>query len=141
MRDVTAIGSRHVIYVTEPADLADVAGWPAETLFSVVEAADPLDRLVVLDYGRERLYAAADVAFDRPTVFGLIEPGELTVEDPLLVDLADGIEFREHERTVTVAPEFDVLVPAFEWVDEEVELLPPTDRRDRPSPSPHGTPT
>jgi len=119
-----------------------VAGWSRDTLYEAVKFADGEDRVVVLDYGRERLYVAdgADLAYHPPRALGLGAPPALEVAEPLLYD-PDAPERRRTEphESVRVSPEFDVLVPAFDWEDRGEEPLPPVDSRPTGSASRLGT--
>jgi len=93
---------------------------------------------VVLDYGRERLYLAraADLTYVPPRILGLAADPALRVSDPGVFDPETGAV--EPAASVTVAPEFDVLVPAFDWEEMDDGWEPPRPRRQE---SPTGTPT
>lgn len=143
--DLTAPRSRHNLHVTGPEDLRDVAGWSRETLYAAVEYADDGgDRVVVLDYGREALYVAAagDLTYRPPRALGFGAPPALEVDDPLLYDPEAPADRRtEPTDPVTVSPEFDILVPAFDWEELDEEPLPPVDSRLSGSPTRSGTGT
>lgn len=155
VRDPLSLGSVHV---TDESDLRAVGPWSRATLYAVVEEAAPLDRVVVLDYGREYLYVAADAArtTDGPAL--LTEP-RLAVDDPLLAVIegrrddggtqntrstADGaapaVSLRQFRPAVEVTPPFDVLVPAFD-LPEDREPPPPTDPGPTRQPTGRGTGT
>jgi len=131
VRDVTVPGSRHSVHVTGPDDLAGIAGWSRETLYRAVKFVDDGDpddtasRTVVLDYGRGNLYAAAasDLTYEPPRGLGLLEAPSLHVAAPDLLD-PEGPE-TDPFHPVTVSPEFDVLVPAFDWEEMDLDDLPP----------------
>lgn len=140
--DVLDPRSRHNLHVTGPGDLQDVriGEWSGETLFAAVKRADEADSVVVLDHGRTALYLAdgADLAYDPPRVLGLTAPPALHVAGADRYD--PGTDRTEPVGTVTVSPEFDVLIPAFDWEEmDEDDVLPPVDRV--PSRSPTGTGT
>lgn len=158
VRDPLSLGSVHV---TDESDLRAAGPWSRATLYAVVEEAAPLDRVVVLDYGREHLYVAADATrtTDGPTL--LTEP-RLAVDDPLVAvierrrddggaratqtprNTADGgapvVSLRQFRAAVEVTPPFDVLVPAFD-LPEDREPPPPTDPGPTRQPTGHGTGT
>ena len=142
LRDVTAPGSRHSIHVTGSDDLVGVAGWSAEELYRAVKHVDdgsdgPATRTVVIDYGRDRLYAAraSALTYRPPRGLGLLDTPALDVADPELLSVdpgaadaegaGDGTARTGSFESVTVAPEFDVLVPAFDWEEMDVDDLPP----------------
>lgn len=142
VRDPLSLGS---IHVTAESDLRAVGPWSRATLYAVVEEAAPLDRVVVLDYGREHLYVAADATrtTDGPAL--LTEP-RLAVDDPLVAAIErrrdDGgvpaVSLRQFRPAVEVTPPFDVLVPAFDLPDDR-EPPPPTDPGPTRQPTGHGT--
>lgn len=152
VRDVTAPESRHSVHVTGPDDLVGIAGWSRETLYRAVKFVDDGDvdadadggpsRTVVLDYGRGNLYAAAasELTYEPPRALGLLAAPALRVAAPDLLD-PEGPS-TEPFRPVTVSPEFDVLVPAFDWTELDADdLPPPVDYRSSESPSGAGTGT
>jgi hypothetical protein len=123
--DVTHPLSPHSVHVTGPEDLAAVGDWSRGELYATVEAADERDRVTVVDYGRDRLYLVADGELDyrAPDPLGRRDPA-LAVADPL-VAAPDGEDVAvEPGEAVTVAPEFDVLVPAFDLEELDEEMLP-----------------
>ena len=140
--DVTAPASRHNIHVTRRADLTDVRDWTQAELYAAVERADAEDAVVVIDYGQALLYLAdqADVTFVPPRRLGLSgEPG-LRVQAPAVydpeTDAVSGLDVDER----LVAPEFDVLIPAFDWETQDEDSMPiEPEYRERPSGSPHTT--
>ena len=115
--------SPHSVHVTGPEDLAGVAEWSRGELYATVEAADERDRVVVVDYGRSRLYLASEEALEYtpPGALGGREPA-LDVAAPLVATPGESVTVAEG-ADVTVSPEFDVLVPAFDL--EELEEAPP----------------
>ncbi len=139
---ITHPRSRHNIHVTARSDLRPVGDWSVETLYQAVKAAAAGDgHTVVLDYDRSKLYIAAaeELTYQPPEALGFESPPALDVAAPQLFD-PDGPTLRSH-ASVRVGPEFDLLIPAFDW-DEltEDDILPPTDRRPTRSPSGTGTP-
>jgi len=162
VRDPLSLGSVHV---TGESDLRAVGPWSRATLYAVVEEAAPLDRVVVLDYGREHLYVAADATrrTDGPAL--LTEP-RLAVDDPLVAviegrrgdrdvpatrnarnarNTADGdsppsVSLRQFRPAIEVTPPFDVLVPAFD-LPADREPPPPTDPGPTRQPTGRGTGT
>ncbi len=136
--DVLDPRSRHNVHVTRAADLDAVGPWSAETLYAAVRRADSEERVVVLDYGRRELYLAAggELAYEPPQRLGLAAPPALHVAEPYRLDpdrqTATAID------PVSVSPEFDILVPAFDWQElSDDDVLPPVDRR--PSQTPAGS--
>lgn len=130
--DVTHPLSPHSVHVTGPEDLAAVGDWSRAELYATVEAADERGRVVVVDYGRDRLYLAAEEALEyrAPDPLGRREPA-LDVEEPLVATPdGDGEAVAVEPATdtdtvtVTVAPEFDVLVPAFDLEELEEDQIP-----------------
>ena len=136
--DVLDPCSRHNVHVSRPADLDGIGPWSAETLYAAVRRADGEGRVVVLDYGRRELYLAAgdELTYEPPRGLGLAAPPALRVDEPHRV-------VPERQATaavepVVVSPEFDVLVPAFDWEElGDDDLFPPVDRR--PSETPAGS--
>jgi hypothetical protein len=124
------------------ADLTDVRDWTQAELYAAVERADAEDAVVVIDYGRALLYLAdqADVTFVPPRRLGLSgEPG-LRVRTPAVydpeTDAVSGLDVDER----LVAPEFDVLIPAFDWETQDEDSMPiEPEYRERPSGAPHTT--
>ncbi len=138
--DVTAPASRHNLHVTDREDLVGVGPWSRDELWAAVQRADGEGSVVVLDYGRERLYLAddADVSYRPPTALGLADAPGLRVASPRPYDPDDGTVGTAGEP-VTVTPEFDVLVPAFDWEAPDEEWEPPEpEYRQRPTGSPSG---
>jgi len=122
--------------VTRESDLLDVGPWSKEQLYAAVERADAEGEAVVLDYGDERLYLAetGDIAYLSPTALGFAEAPGLRVEAPRTYAPDDGEVGRTRVESVTVSPEFDILIPAFEWTEPDDEWEPPElDYRERPS--------
>lgn len=153
VRDPLSLGSVHV---TEQTELRAAGPWSSATLHAVVEEAAPLDRLVVLDYGRENIYVAADASRSAHGLVPLTEP-VLGVEEPLLALVGDyhgdssvqtvanggtrsEITLHQFRQAVEVTPPFDVLVPAFD-LQETQEPPPPTDPGATRQPTGHGTGT
>ncbi len=141
--DVTAPASRHSLRVGGRSDLEAVSDWSADTLYAAVRRADEADDgAVVLDHGRASLYVAprTGLRYESPGGLGLWSPPALHVADPRLFD-PEGGETTPTDP-VSVSPEFDVLVPAFDREElTEGDLLPPTTRRPSESPSGAGTGT
>lgn len=140
-RDLLDPRSRHNIHVSTKDDLRAIPPWSQDVLYQAVRAADAQsDHVVVVDYGRAHLYVVAtnDLSYDPPEALGLRTPPVLHVTDPTRFD-PDGPTLVPHQ-SVTVSPEFDILVPAFDW-DElgQDELLPPIDHQPTESPSSTGT--
>lgn len=133
--------SRHNLHVRDRSDIEAVGPWNREDLYSAVERAEREDGVVVLDYGREQLYLVGrdGVSFRPPDTLGLRDDPELVVTDPAVFDPEAGTVRRPRATARVVSPEFDVLVPAFDWevVDEEFEPLEP-EYRERPSDTPTG---
>lgn len=136
-RDITAPRSRHNRHITRKEDLEPVGSWSRDQLYEAVERADAEERLVVLDYSRERLYLAraTDLTYVPPRILGLAADPALRVSDPGVFDPETGAV--EPTVSVTVAPKFDILVPAFDWETAD-DWEPPRPRRQE---SPTGTPT
>lgn len=137
--DVTAPQSRHNRHVTTKADIVEVDPWSRDQLYAAVKQADTARRLVVVDYGRENLYLAdaIDLAYTPPRLLGIAADPALRVTDPALFDPEAGTtsEF----RSVTVAPAFDILIPAFDWDEPDDDWKPiEPEYRDRPAGSPSG---
>ncbi len=128
-RDVTAPRSRHNRHVTREEDLEPVGSWSCEQLSAAVRRADAEGRVVVLDYGRERLYLAdaTGLTYVPPRGLGLAADPALRVSDPAVFDPETGAV--ELIASVTVAPEFDILVPAFDWEETDDSWEPPRPRR------------
>ena len=134
---VVAPASRHSIHVTDPSDLTGVEEWSRETLYRAVKFADEGEaaddatvRVVVLDYARYALYLAraAGLRYEPPRTLGLAADPVLYVTDPQELEptAPDWPAAREHEATsVAVSPQFDVLVPAFDWSELDEDDLPP----------------
>ncbi|PSQ43947.1 hypothetical protein BRD17_05135 [Halobacteriales archaeon SW_7_68_16] len=133
--------SPHSIQVTETTDLVAVGSWSRADLAATVDAADERDRVVVVDHDRDRLYLAASDALDyRPPGPLGGGPPALDVYDPHVVTIADGTVRTDADDDVTVGPEFDVLVPAYDLAELED---PPPDRFrtvDRPAGAGTGSP-
>jgi hypothetical protein len=133
--------SRHNIHVRDRTDIEAVGPWSREELYSAVERADSEDGVVVLDYGREQLYLVDrdGLSFRPPDTLGIRDDPELAVADPAVFEPDSGTLRRPRATARVVSPEFDVLVPAFDWelVDEEFEPLDPQ-YRERPSDTPSG---
>ncbi|PSP20374.1 hypothetical protein BRC62_00005, partial [Halobacteriales archaeon QH_10_67_13] len=90
--------------------------------------------------GRERLYLAdaTGLTYIPPRALGLAADPALQVSDPAVFDPETGAV--ELVASVTVAPEFDVLVPAFDWEEMDDGWEPPRPRRrDSPASSPTGS--
>ncbi|MEF8901289.1 MAG: hypothetical protein V5A25_08720 [Halovenus sp.] len=139
--DVTAPMSRHNLHVTQQEDLIDIGPWSQEQLWAAVERADGEDGIVVLDYGREQLYLVdhGDVTYLPPRVLGLAEEPGLRVRNPRTYDPDGDTVAKVRVESVTVAPEFDILIPAFDWTELDDQWEPPElDYQERPSGSPSG---
>jgi len=130
--------SPHSLHVAGPEDLAGVAEWSRSELYATVEAADERDRVVVIDYGRSRLYLAReeDLDYTPPGALGGREPA-LAVREPLVATPGESVTVEQGE-SVTVSPEFDVLVPAFD-LEEMEEAPPPVEPLRRPTSTGTGT--
>ncbi|MEZ3162729.1 hypothetical protein ABNG03_16680 [Halorubrum sp. RMP-47] len=128
--DVLNPRSRNNVHVTRAADLDPVGPWSRETLYAAVRRADSEERVVVLDYGRREIYltAGAGIAYEPPQGLGLASPPTLHVAEPHR--FAPGQRAATAIDPVDVAPEFDILVPAFDWdeIDDD-DVLPPVHRR------------
>jgi len=139
--DVTDPMSRHNLHVTAESDLVDIGPWTAAQLHAAVERADDEDAVVVLDYGREALYLVDSdaIAYLPPTALGFGDKPGLEVEEPRPYDPDAGTLGRARVESVTVAPEFDILIPAFDWTEPDEHWEPPElDYQDRPSGSQSG---
>jgi len=125
--DVTDPRSRHNLHVTERADLTDIGPWSADQLYRAVERADTEDSVVVLDYGREQLYLVDrdSVAYLPPAALGFAEEPGLQVTDPRRYNPDGDTLVRGRRASVTVTPEFDILVPAFDWEEPDEYWEPP----------------
>jgi hypothetical protein len=133
--------SQHNLHVTAESDLVDIGPWSSEQLYAAVERADDEDSLVVLDYGREQLYLADhdSVGYLPPTALGFGDSPGLAVTEPRRYDPESGRVGRVRVESVTVAPEFDILVPAFDWSEPDEHWEPPElEYQDQPSGSPSG---
>lgn len=134
--DVTAPMSRHNLHVTGESDLIDIGPWSSEQLYAAVERADSEGELVVLDYGRERLYLAGSerVGYVPPTALGFGEASGVRVEEPRTYDPEGDELARSRLDSVFVSPEFDILVPAFNRTELDETWEPPEfEHRDSPS--------
>lgn len=135
--DVTAPASRHNLHVTRRDDLEATGPWSTETLYRAVKRADEGESdVVVLDYARSNLYLAASskLTYTPPKGLGFAAPPALAVVDPRRFD-PDALTTEPHD-SVTVSPEFDILVPAFDWEElSEDDILPPMDTRRTPAPT------
>lgn len=133
--------SRHNVHVRDRSDIEAVGPWSREELYGAVERADGEDRVVVLDYAREQLYLVGrdDLSFRPPGALGIGPDPQLVVTDPAVFDPKAGTVRRSRATARVVSPEFDVLVPAFDWevVDEEFEPLEP-EYRERSTGTPSG---
>jgi hypothetical protein len=136
--DVTAPLSPHSVHVTETADVRPAGDWSRETLVAAVDTADAREAVVVLDYARETLYLADadDLEYESAGLAGTRGEPALAVESPRVL-AADGRSVDGDRESVTVGPEFDVLVPAFDL--EELEELPPAVGRQSERPTGAGT--
>lgn len=134
--DVTAPMSRHNLHVTGESNLIDVGPWSSEQLYAAVKRADSEGELVVLDYGRERLYLAGSerVGYVPPTALGFGAAPGLRVEEPRAYDPEGDELARSRRDSVLVSPEFDILVPAFDRTEPDETWEPPEfEHRDSPS--------
>jgi hypothetical protein len=139
--DVTDPMSRHNLHVTGESDLIAIGPWSSEQLYAAVERADAEDGIVVLDYGREQLYLldADDVRYLPPTALGFGDSSGLELHQPRQYDPETGNLGRVRVDSLTVAPEFDILVPAFDWTEPDEHWEPPElTYQERPSDSPSG---
>lgn len=125
--DVTAPRSRHNLHVTERADLVGIGPWSAEQLYAAVQRAEDETGVVVLDYRREQLYLVGhdDVTYLPPSALGFGDEPGLRVEDPQRYDPDNDSIARVRLESVTVTPEFDILVPAFDWEEPDEYWEPP----------------
>ena len=138
---ITDPESRHNLHVTREADLIAVGPWSRAELYAAVERADAADRVVVLDYGRERIYLVdeSDVTYLSPKALGFADAPGVRLAEPQPYSPSDGTVGRIRAQTVVVSPEFDLLIPAFDWSEPDDEWEPPElDYRDRPAGSPTG---
>jgi hypothetical protein len=138
---VTDPMSRHNLHVTAESDLVDIGPWSSDQLYAAVERADAEDGIVVLDYGRDQLYLVDDddVTYLPPTALGFGESPGLDVTEPRRYDPETGRVGRVRVESVTVAPEFDILVPAFDWTEPDEHWEPPElEYQEQPSGSPSG---
>jgi len=139
--DVTDPMSRHNLHVTQQEDLIDIGPWSQEQLWAAVQRADAGDDIVVLDYGRKQLYLVDDddVAYLPPSALGLADEAGLQARDPRTYDPERDAVAKARVESVTVAPEFDMLIPAFGWTEIDDNWEPPElDYQERPSGSPSG---
>lgn len=138
---VTAPESRHNLHVRRESDLLGIGPWSKEQLYAAVERADTEGEAVVLDYGHGRLYLAetGHITYLPPTALGFAGAPGIRVKAPRTYDPDDDCVGRTRVGSVTVSPEFDILIPAFEWPEPDDEWEPPElDYRERPSGSPAG---
>jgi hypothetical protein len=139
--EVTAPASRHNLHVTERSDLLGIGPWLQDQLWAAVERADREGELVVLDYGREQLslVATEDVTYLPPSVLGFAESGGLRVREPRTYDPDRAAVSKPRVESRVIAPEFDILIPAFDWPEPDEQWEPPElEYRERPSDSPSG---
>lgn len=140
--DITAPGSRHNLHVTAESDLIDIGPWTQQQLYRAVERAESEDCVVVLDYGREQLYIVdrKKIAYIPPTALGLASEPGLRVTDPRTYDPDDDVIGRSRTDSLVVSPEFDILIPAFDWTEVDDAWEPPElDYREQPSGTTSGT--
>lgn len=138
---VTDPESRHNLHVTQTGDLIDIGPWSQDQLCAAVKRAESADAIVVLDYGRERLYlvGSADVEYLPPKRLGLSDAPGLRVTQPRIYHPDTGHLGRVRVQSLIVSPEFDILIPAFDWDEPDDEWWPPELRyRDQPSTTPSG---
>lgn len=138
---VTDPQSRHNLHVTRHTDLINIGPWSRDQLYSAVQLADAENEAVVLDYGREQLYLAAPdkIHYLSPTAFGLADAPGLRVDQPRLYDPDSERIRRSRVQSVTVSPEFDILIPAFDWTEPDTQWEPPgLDYREQPIGTPSG---
>ena len=135
--DVTAPRSRHSVHVTDRGDLVGVGEWSRDALFRAVRAADERDEVVVVDYGRSVLSLAerSALTYRPPRVLGIAAEPALHVASSTRYDPA-GPETDPLGPRV-VSPQFDLLVPAFDWTELTEADLPP--RRTTRTGTPRGT--
>lgn len=140
--DILDPRSRHNIHVTHEDDLAAIGPWSSETLYMAVRRADNKEWVVVLDYDRRELYLAAstDLTYEPPQGFGFTSVPALHVDEP------HRIVHTQQQTTsidpVIVSPEFDILVPAFDWQElSDDDVLPPIDHQSSGTPARSGTGT
>jgi hypothetical protein len=139
--DVTAPMSRHNLHVTQKGDLIDIGPWSQTQLWAAVQRADDDGSIVVLDYGREQLYLVDtdDATYLPPTALGFADSPGLRVREPRTYDPERGTVSRARVDTRTVAPEFDILIPAFDWTEPDDQWEPPElEYRERPTDTPSG---
>lgn len=138
---VTDPMSRHNLHVTQKSDLIDIGPWSRDQLYAAVERADDEDEAVVLDYGRTQLYLAGtdDLTYLPPAAFGFADDPGLRVDSPRAFDPDEKRVGRVRTQSITVSPEFDILIPAFDWTEPDDQWEPPEfDYQDSPSESPSG---
>ena len=138
---ITDPASCHSRHVAGRADVTSVGPWSGDQLYAAVERADAEGDVVVVDYARERLYLADadDLTYVPPEALGLASPPELRVEGPRRYVPDGGSVGRVRVRSVTVSPEFDILVPAFDQSEPDEGWEPPElEYQERPSGSPSG---
>lgn len=139
--DVLAPSSRHNLHVTDRDDLIGVGPWSRDQLWTAVERADREGDIVVLDYGRDQLYliASDDVRYLRPRALGLAESGGLRLSEPRVYDPDSDTVSRPRVESMVVSPQFDILIPAFDWSEPDEHWEPPEfEYRERSSDSPSG---
>lgn len=145
-QEITDARSRHNIHVTRRDDIEPVDPWSRDTLYAAVKRADKAAAVVVLDYGREQLWLAApdDLTYVPPAAVGRgfgTDPG-LIVEEPRLFDPASGTLRRSRASSREITPEFDILIPAFDWEELDESVLPPeVNLHQQPTDSSTGTPS
>jgi len=140
--DILDPRSRHNVHVTRARDIDAIGPWSRETLYAAVRRADDEERVVALDYGRRELYLAAgsDLTYEPPQGLGLAVPPVLHVAEPHRID--PDRQATTAIDSVAVSPEFDVLVPAFDWEAlGDDDTLPPVDHRPSETPAGSGTGT
>ena len=142
---ITHPQSRHNIHVTRRSDIEPVDPWSRDELFAGVKRAADDGCVVVVDYGREQLWLADrdELTYVRPSQVGHgfgTHPG-LLVGTPRLFEPASETVHRTRVQTRAVSPEFDILIPAFDWDELDESVLPPeVEFLERPTDSPAGTP-
>lgn len=84
--------------------------------------------------------AGADLTYEPPRGLGLAAPPALRVAEPHRID--PDREATNPIEPVVVSPEFDVLIPAFDWEAlSNDDILPPVERRPSETPAGSGTGT
>jgi hypothetical protein len=137
--DVTAPRSRHSVHVTDRRDLVDVDDWSRDALFRAVRAADERDEVVVVDHGRSLLYLAerSTLTYRPPRLLRIAADPVLYVTSPTRYKPTGPATEPLDSRVVS--PQFDILIPAFDWEDLTEADLPPRRATRQTAPGGAGT--